>query len=193
MRIGLDIDNVISNFDKALLEEFLIEDKNKRNSGIINPKARYISYGMFDWTAEEINEFMNDNIERIAESLELIDGAKTYIDKLLEAGNEIYLITNRTFPHYKNPVEVTVNWLKENNINYTKLIFSETRNKSSYCIENQIDFFVDDIVSNCMMLEEANVKCFLMETKYNIGQDKIKNVVKNWEDLYRKACELKNE
>lgn len=193
MRIGLDIDNVISNFDKALLEEFLIEDKNKRNSGIINPNARYISYGMFDWSQEEIDEFMNNNIERIAKKLELIDNSKLYIDKLLEDGNEIYLITNRTFPHYKNPVEVTVNWLKENNINYTELLFSETRNKSSYCIENQIDFFVDDIVSNCMMLEEASVKCFLMETKYNFGQDKIKNVVKNWEDLYRKACELKNE
>ena len=30
MNIGLDIDNVISNFDKKLMEEFIKEDKNKR-------------------------------------------------------------------------------------------------------------------------------------------------------------------
>ena len=36
MRIGLDIDNVISNFDKKLMEELIKEDKNKRNTGIIN-------------------------------------------------------------------------------------------------------------------------------------------------------------
>ena len=35
MRIGLDIDNVISNFDKKLMEELIKEDKNKRNTGII--------------------------------------------------------------------------------------------------------------------------------------------------------------
>lgn len=36
MRIGLDIDNVITDFDEKMLYEFLKEDKNKRNSGIVN-------------------------------------------------------------------------------------------------------------------------------------------------------------
>lgn len=30
MRIGLDIDNVVTNFDKKILEEFYKEDKKKR-------------------------------------------------------------------------------------------------------------------------------------------------------------------
>ena len=33
MKIGIDIDNVISDLDKTFLEEFLKEDKNKRNTG----------------------------------------------------------------------------------------------------------------------------------------------------------------
>ncbi len=36
MNIGIDIDNVISKFDEAL-EEFLKQDKELRNTGIINP------------------------------------------------------------------------------------------------------------------------------------------------------------
>ena len=54
MRIGLDIDNVIADFDKEIFKQFLIEDKNKRNSGIINPKSSSVFYGMFDWSRDEV-------------------------------------------------------------------------------------------------------------------------------------------
>lgn len=36
MRIGIDIDNCISNFDDELLKEHLKHDKELRNTGIIN-------------------------------------------------------------------------------------------------------------------------------------------------------------
>ena len=39
MRIGIDIDNVISNFDDTLLKEYLEHDKELRNTGIINEKV----------------------------------------------------------------------------------------------------------------------------------------------------------
>lgn len=58
MRIGLDIDNVISDFDKKILEEFYKEDKNKRDKGIINPDGRWIKH-QFDWTNDEIEEFFS--------------------------------------------------------------------------------------------------------------------------------------
>ena len=56
MRIGLDIDNVIADFDKEVLKELEKEDANKRNKGIINPNERYVSF-FFDWSIEEIREF----------------------------------------------------------------------------------------------------------------------------------------
>lgn len=49
MRIGIDIDNVISNFNETLLNEYLLHDKELRNFGIINKNADYIRKGMFDW------------------------------------------------------------------------------------------------------------------------------------------------
>lgn len=66
MKIGIDIDNVVSEFDKNVLKEFLKEDKNKRNNGIINSKARHIVDGMFYWSKEEVHEFFSNNMERIA-------------------------------------------------------------------------------------------------------------------------------
>lgn len=53
MRIGIDIDNVISSFDNGLLKEYLKHDKKLRKSGIINENAEYIRRGMFDWSEQE--------------------------------------------------------------------------------------------------------------------------------------------
>ena len=49
-RIGIDIDNVISNFNDELLKEYLEHDKKLRNTGIINENPHHITQGMFDWT-----------------------------------------------------------------------------------------------------------------------------------------------
>lgn len=91
MRIGIDIDNVISNFNEDLLNEYLDYDKQLRNSGIINEKADYIRRGMFDWTETEEEAFYKNNIERIAKNLKVKDGTKKYIDKLKEEGHYIFM------------------------------------------------------------------------------------------------------
>lgn len=44
MNIGVDIDNVISNFNEVLLKEFIAHDKELRNAGIVNKNA-YITRG----------------------------------------------------------------------------------------------------------------------------------------------------
>ena len=65
MNIGIDIDNVISNFDEVLKQEFLKHDKELRNTGIINQEA-HITKGMFDRTDDELCPFYLENIERIS-------------------------------------------------------------------------------------------------------------------------------
>ena len=66
MRIGIDIDNCISNFDDTLLKEYLKHDKELRNTGIINKNPEYLRKGMFDWTEEEESSFYHANIEDFA-------------------------------------------------------------------------------------------------------------------------------
>lgn len=62
MNIGIDIDNVLSNFNEELLKEFMEHDKELRNSGIIN-KDVYITRGMFDWSKDEFDDFYYKNIK----------------------------------------------------------------------------------------------------------------------------------
>lgn len=189
MRIGLDIDNVIADLDKGLLKELKKQDKLKRNNGIVNKYERYAAL-LFDWSTEEIREFFTTHMERIAKKLELREDVKYYMDKLLEEGHELYLITNRVYPDYNHPKEVTLNWLKEKEINYTKIIFTETRDKSKACLDNKIDIMFDDDIGNCIRLKKKNVRFCMMCTKLNYEHRGSLPCVRNFKELYEKVNEM---
>ncbi|MEE0092435.1 MAG: hypothetical protein UFD82_02785 [Bacilli bacterium] len=185
MRIGIDIDNVISNFDEMLLETYLIHDKELRNTGIINPNAKYIRTGMFDWSNEEELSFYKDNIECIAKKLKVKEKAKEYIDRLHNDRHFIYIITGRDNGEYSEPYNMTKKWLDENNIYYDNLILTDAYDmhaKSLECLKNDIDIMIDDSVRICSDLITSGITTILMDTPYN-RKINIKRV-KNWEEFY---------
>ena len=185
MRIGIDIDNVISNFNEVLLNEYLLHDKELNNNGIINKNADYIRKGMFDWSSEEEESFYKNNIERIAKSLTVIDGAKEYIDKLKADGYFIYIITGRDNGEYTDPYNMTKEWLNNYNIYYDKLILTNAHNKHQKaikCLENSIDIMIDDSVSICKVCIESGITTILMDTPYN-KYSNIKRVY-DWQEFY---------
>ena len=187
MNIGIDIDNVISNFDEALLEEYLKHDNDLRGTGIVN-KDLHMTEGMFDWTEKEEREFYLANIERIVKTLDVKDGAKEYIDKLKQDGHNIFIITGRDNGEYTNPVEMTQKWLKKNNIYYDKLIFTnayknDKHGKTEKCFENNIDIMIDDSVHICKDCMENNITTLLMDRVFT-RKEKGMTRVKNWKEIY---------
>lgn len=192
-RLGLDIDNVITDFDKEVLKEMLIADKTKRNRGIINPNASHMTKGMFDWSKEEVDEFFNNNMERIAGNLKPRRNARKIIDKLTHEGYEIYLISHRAYPHYNHPLETTEKWLKDNKINYHKLILSETPDKTPECINYKIDLMIDDRVSQCIKMNENGINVFVMKTRYNWRDKTNLKVITSWENLYFEVTKWKEK
>ena len=185
MRIGIDIDNVISNFNEELLNEYLIYDKKLRNKGIINENADYIRRGMFDWSEDEEINFYRSNIERIAKNLKVKDGAKEYIDKLRADGHYICIITGRDNGEYQEPYKMTKEWLDNNLIEYDKLILTDAytkKEKAIKCLENNIDIMIDDSVGNCKCCLQNNIKTFLMDTPYNRFADIPR--VNSWKEFY---------
>lgn len=192
MRIGLDIDNVISDFDKKVEEEVVREDKNKRNNGIVHPDADWIPR-FYDWSYEEVEGFFVDHMQEFAKVLEVRSGAKEYMTRLLADGHELYLISHRVYPHYTEPYKVTENWLKEKEIPYTRLILSETYNKTKECRENNIEIMFDDSQRNCHLLTEGGICCRLMGTKYNGHDREGLLVVNDWKELYETVCLIAKE
>ena len=194
MRIGIDIDNVISNFNDTLLTEYLLHDKELRNSGIINKNADYIRKGMFDWNENEETNFYKNNIERIAKKLGVIEGAKEYIDKLHDDGHIICIITGRDNGEYTDPYNMTKKWLEDNNIYYDDLILTDAYDKhakTKQCLEHNIDIMIDDSVSICSDCVENGITTILMDTPYN----RYSNIqrVKSWKEFYRYVLNYKKD
>lgn len=192
MRIGIDIDNCISNFDDTLLKEYLKHDKELRNTGIINENPESLRKGMFDWTDEEENSFYNANIENFAKKLKSLEDSSYYIKKLKEDGHEIYIITGRNNGEYTNPYELTVKWLNKYNIIYDKLILTDAYNKHAKtveCLENNIDLMIEDSTKISLDLINNGFKVFTMNTRYNQKEQSLDRV-STWKEIYERISKI---
>lgn len=186
MNIGVDIDNVISKFDENLLQEYLKHDKTLRNRGIVNPNAKYVREGMFDWSEEEENNFYFGNIDEIASRFEIVDGADKYIKALKDNGHNVYIISGRDNGEYKNPHEMTINWLAKNNIVYDELFLTDAfkhNEKAEICKEKQIDIMIDDSLNVCKECSNIGVKALLFDSEYN-RKVQVFQRVKSWREIF---------
>lgn len=188
MRIGVDIDNVISTFNEELLEEFLKHNKELGYGKEINNDADYITRGMFNWKEGEVEAYYKDNIERIVNKLNVKRDAKKYIDKLKKDGHYIYIITGRDNGEYSDPYNNTKKWLDDKSIKYDKLILTnayknDEHGKSEKCIENNIDVMIDDSVNICKDCINYGITTLLMDTPYNRQINDITRV-HNWKEIY---------
>ncbi len=193
MIIGIDIDNVISNFNEELLKAYIEHDKELRNTGIINKNAPYIRNGMFDWTDEEEKTFYKENIERIAINLKAIEGASKYIKKLQEDGHIIYIISGRDNGEYSDPYKMTIDWLKKYDIVYDKLFLVDDYNshsKTEICLEHNVDVMIDDSKRMCKDIKDNGIRALLMDTPYNRDTNEFERV-NSWEEIYNKLSNKK--
>ena len=150
MRIGIDIDGVLTDFEKWQLDcgsKYFL----KYNKNIVNPDG-YDSDTVFNVTNEMDSEFWKEYLYDYAVNEPARKFSGEVIDKLKENGFEIYIITAR-FLTDKNTIEgekmrnIVKNWLKQNNIHYDKIIFSP-EDKLEICKENNIDIMIEDKVEN---------------------------------------------
>ena len=191
MRIGLDIDNVLSNFDDVLKEQYLKHDKMLGGSGIIN-KNVYIKHA-FDWDYEYERKFYLDNIEYFASLLKPIKDCQKYIRKLKEEGNEIYIITGRDNGEYSNPYDMTVNWFKENDIYYDKLFLVDaydSHSKTKICLKYNIDVMIDDSRRILKDITDFGLRAIIMDTLYNKDSKEFERV-RSWKEIYDKLSNKK--
>jgi len=192
LKIGVDIDNVLSNFSEELLREYIIHDKEINGNGIVN-KNEYIRK-KFNWTDEEEKKFYKENIERISTNLKPIKNCAKYIRKLKERGFEIYIVTGRENGDYSDPYNMTVNWLKKYNIYYDKIFFVNAKNshsKTEVCLENNISIMIDDSKRLCLDMIKHGITTFIIDTPYNKDVDGSVRV-HNWKEIYENIKKYSN-
>lgn len=180
MRIGIDVDDTITNTYEYVVDEiskFYKVDKDELLS-------RNLTYDEF-FNSEEFPNysiFAEERYEKCISNVGVKKDAIKYISKLYEEGNEIVIITARHVGEYNNPYEITQNYLFKHNIPYDKIIVNAF-DKGKVCEEENIDLFIDDSITNCLRVQEFNVDTLLFDAPFNRHFKDIRRV-NNWEEVY---------
>ena len=191
MRIGVDIDNVLSNFNEILLNKYIEHDKSINGKGIVNQDV-YIR-DMFNWDKEYEEKFYKENIEYFTSLFEPIEECSKYVKLLKEEGNTIYIISGRDNGEYSNPYKMTIDWLKKYDIVYDKLFLVDAYNshsKTEICLEYNIDVMIDDSKRMCKDIKDNGIRALLMDTPYNRDTNEFERV-NSWKEIYNKLSNKK--
>ena len=194
MRIGIDIDGVLTDFEKWQLDvgsKFFL----KYNKNIVVPDG-YDSDVVFNVTKEMDSEFWNEYLYDYAQNEPARKFSNEVIDKFRRKDYEIYIITARYLTDKNNDLgkemrKIVKDWLKNNKINYDKIIFSP-EDKLEICKENNIDIMIEDKVENI-----NNISKIIPVICFNAGYNKMcsgKNIFRayTWYDVYYQITNIIN-
>lgn len=188
MRIGIDIDGVLTDEHSFILDygtKYFSEKKIKYNLH----NDIYDSENIFEVTEKQYNDFWEKYIFYYSENILIRPFASEVIKRLKSDGNDIYIITSRSFTTYENKYKakmqnIVKEWLDKNNVVYDELIFS--RNKSDICKEKNIDIMIEDKPENISLISKDRlVICY--DHPYN-NKLTNSNIIRcySWFDIYDK-------
>lgn len=194
MNIGIDIDGVLTNDDDYILD-FTSKYCYEHNLTGFN-NANLYEYRKFNWDENIINDYRKEYFLNYVKNEPARKFASEVIKKLREDGNKIFIITaryktaeNGTFEN-ENIKECTLDWLRKNNIEYDKIIFTKPP-KVNEILENKIDIMIEDSPTTINDLVKV-VKVLYYDTRYNKDIEN-ENIIRvySWYDIYMKINEMK--
>ena len=191
MRIGIDIDDTITNSYRDIIQRigthynvnsYLLIENGCKYEDILNDNEKFPNYIKF---CRDILE------EQVIPYVTIKHGAKEVINRLKEEDNEIILITARNEDEFEKPLELTKKYLKKNNIYYDELHIN-IQEKGKFCQAHNIDILIDDSIKHCTSAKEHNIKSLLLDNTFNRDNQDLERVL-GWHDLYERLQILKQE
>ena len=166
MRIGIDVDDTITNSWESLLPHYS-RYFNIDESILKKSKPYYMSVKDLI-TLDEYFEMILPIYDEVIPKVNLKENAKEVINKLYEDGHYIVFITARGRGH-TNPYKQTKDYLDKHNIKYNKIIVNAT-NKAEVC-------------QNCKIVSDIGIESLLFETYYNKEEETLHHV-KSWTEIH---------
>ena len=185
MKIGIDIDGVILDYERVLktygdLYDFIELKKN----GIIHRNEHYLR-NRYDWTEEERMNFVNKYFLKLSKKTQLIPGAKDVIDMLHKENNELIVISARG-GMVEEMKDVAIDKFNEEGLSFDKYYWKQD-DKLEVAQQENIDFMIDDSYDVCKKLSENRIKTIYFRDKEmkKLEQNEYVKEVSNWGEIYR--------
>lgn len=185
MKIGIDVDGVVLDYEKgwlASVEIFDIEKSAGKGKVYLN---QYIAQNKYDWTNEEKEQCVMENFARISRESSIMGGAKYVLNKLKEMGHELIIISARGTEADEMIDIVTEKFTKEN-IKFDKYYWKE-KNKLKVCQDEKIDIMIDDRPETCQKIAENKIRTLYFRgiRGWDLQENEYLTEVNNWGEVYR--------
>lgn len=197
MRIGIDIDGVLTNLE-SYIYDYGVKYCVENNLTYKVTPGYYDERKVLGISAENEEKFWNKYLKYYATEYKARPYAAEVIKKLKDEGNEIYLVTARnewglTGEDYGKMKEFVSKWLEKNEIIYDRIIYTNDDmkkytqgSKVKYCVGNYIDVMVEDSPKNIKEISKRiPVLCYHSSYNARIVGRNIKRVY-SWYDVYNK-------
>lgn len=190
MNIGIDIDGVILDTENWFRSMSHIYDKHINGGGVVNPTAVKTQKRMA-WNQEQTKGFIEDCMFYGMKKAPLMPCCKYVIEKLKEMGHRLVVITARGSNYSEEEIKIAKDVFDEYDLKFDKVYFN-VQNKLPVCLEENIDYMIDDSFDNVTYLSEAGVKCLYFRDygSIDVNNDKVIDV-SNWGEIYKFISELK--
>ena len=193
MKIGIDIDGVILDYERILktygdLYDFI----ELKKDGIVNRNEHYLR-NRYNWTEEERMDFVNRYFLELSKITPLVPGAKTIINMLKKEGNELIIISARG-GMIEEMKDVALEKFEEENLTFNKYYWKQEDKLEGAKREN-IDVMIDDSYDVCKKLSSNGIRTIYFRDKEMklLEQNEYLKEVSNWGEIYRYIKNLEEE
>ena len=181
LNLGFDIDGVIADFSKPLLNTI------KKNYGLTLKSTDIYCFELdivLGITPSEEEQLI---VEVLKQDLPLNLGAKETLERLSREGHSIHLLTSR----YVHLRDITQSWLKEKGIPFTQLHL--LNNGQKYLAEvDPLDLIVEDSLQEALGWTKKVKNVLIYDQPWNKTLN-VRNLTKrvySWNEIYSEICTL---
>ena len=193
MKIGIDIDGVILDYERILktygdLYDFI----ELKKDGIVNRNEHYLR-NRYNWTEEERMDFVNRYFLELSKITPLVPGAKTIINMLKKEGNELIIISARG-GMIEEMKDVALEKFEEENLTFNKYYWKQ-EDKLEVAKRENIDVMIDDSYDVCKKLSSNGIRTIYFRDKEMklLEQNEYLKEVSNWGEIYKYIKNLEEE
>lgn len=184
MKIGIDIDGVVLDFERLVRTYAELYDVIELNGNGLIAKDENRFQERYNWDETELTRFKNKYFISLSKEAKLLPGVKDVIDLLKRDGHELIVISARgnDYNEMKNVVEEI---FKKENLNFDKYYWKQV-DKVNVALSEKIDIMIDDSYEICKKMSDVEIETLYFRDK-NMKKINSEYVidVSNWGEIYR--------
>ena len=184
MKIGIDIDGVVLDFERLVRTYAELYDVIELNGNGLIAKDENRFQERYSWNEMELKRFKNKYFVSLSKEAKLMPGVKDVLKLLKKDGHELIIISARG-NDYKEMKDVVEEIFNKENLTFDKYYWKQVE-KVKVALSEKIDIMIDDSYEICQQMSDKKIKTLYFRDKNmkKIQSDYVIDV-SNWGEIYR--------